>query len=105
MRWVFNLLGIGIYFLLRYINRSKPSVPISAKFWWKDNWAELLAILLFDITLMLLLILGGITIDLAKYIPSLPDGIAFVGDLGVCFMIGLVISHGFYELFKSKIKR
>jgi hypothetical protein len=105
MNWLFNLLGIVIYFLLRYNGRTDQTTKLSIGFWFKDNWAELLGILLFNILLMSLFVVGGVTIDLTKLLPSLPDGVAFVGDAAICAFIGLVLAHGVYELFKSKVKK
>lgn len=105
MKWIFNILGILIYFMLRYVNRADKKTKFSGLFWLNDNWSETVTILLFNAVLMLLMIFGGLTIDLNKFIPSLPDGVAFAGDLAAYFLIGAVISHGTYELFKTKVKK
>lgn len=105
MKIVLNMLGIIIYFLMRYINRADQTTKLSPLFWAKDNWPELLVITFFDLALMLLLLAGGLTVDLNKYIPALPDGIAFVGDLAICFIVGLFLSSGIYEMFKSKTQK
>lgn len=52
-----------------------------------------------------LFVIGGVAIDLEKFLPSLPDGVAFVGDSAICASIGLVLAHGVYELFKAKVKK
>jgi hypothetical protein len=105
MNWIFNLIGIVIYFLLRYNGRTDQTTKLSIGYWFKDNWPEFLGILLFNILLMLLFVVGGVTIDLEKFIPSLPNGVAFVGDAAICALIGLVLAHGVYELFKAKVKK
>lgn len=105
MKILLNFLGIVLYFLLRYNNRTDQTTKPSISFWFKDNWPEFLAIGLFDLVIMLLLVAGGVTIDLNKYLPALPDGVAFVGDLAISFFIGLVLAAGIYELFKTKTKK
>ena len=105
MKILFNILGILIYFLLRYTNRTDQTTKLSLSYWFKDNWPEFAGILLFDITLILLLVVGGIQVDISKILPSLPDGVTLIGDYAICFLIGSVISHGVYELFKTKVKK
>ncbi|KKP52072.1 MAG: hypothetical protein UR43_C0015G0008 [candidate division TM6 bacterium GW2011_GWF2_33_332] len=105
MKILLNILGIVLYFILKYINRTDQTTKLSPIFWIKDNWPESLAIVMFDLVLMILLMAGGITIDLNKYLPALPDGVAFVGDLAICFFIGIFLSSGIYELFKAKQKK
>ena len=105
MKTALNLLGILIYFLIRYANRTDQTSKPSITFWFKDNWPEFVGILAFDIVLMLLLMAKGVVIDLEKMIPSLPDGLSFVGDLAICFVIGAVLAHAAYELFRTKIKK
>jgi len=80
---------------------TKPSI----RYWFKDNWPEFVGIMAFDIVLMLLLMAKGVVIDLEKMIPSLPDGLSFVGDLAICFIIGSVLAHAAYELFKAKVTK
>ena len=105
MKVILNFLGIVLYFLLKYKSRADKATNFSYTFWKNDNWPESLAILIFDGVLMILLLKGGLVIDLNKWIPSLPDGIAFVGDLSICFLIGLILAGGVYELFKTKVSK
>ncbi len=105
MKILLNLLGIVLYFLLKYNKRSDKTSNFSGTFWMNDNWPESISILIFDGVLMLLLLKGGLVIDLNKWIPSLPDGVAFVGDLSICFLIGLILAGGIYELFKTKVSK
>lgn len=105
MKILLNFLGIVLYFLLKYRGRSDKSTNFSHTFWLNDNWPESLSIIIFDFVLMILLLKGGLVIDLNKWIPSLPDGVAFAGDLSICFLIGLILSGGIYELFKTKVTK
>lgn len=105
MKILLNFLGIVLYFLMRFQNRTDKTLEPDIKFWFKDNWVELTIITLFDVSLMLLLLKGGLVIDLNKYFPSLPDGVAFTGDLAICFLIGLVLASAVYELIKTKQKK
>jgi hypothetical protein len=102
MKLLLNFLGIVIYFLVRYGNRTDKTTSFSGTFWLNDNWPETVTTLLFDIVLMLLFIAGGVKIELEKLLPSIPAGITFIGDLAIYFLIGLVLAHGAYELFKAK---
>jgi hypothetical protein len=103
MKLLLNFLGIVIYFLIRYGNRTDKTTTFSIEFWGKDNWPETVTTIIFDIVLMLLFIAGGVKIELEKLLPSVPSGITFIGDLAIYFIIGLVLAHGAYEVVK-KIK-
>ena len=105
MKVILNLIGILLYFLMRFNGRTNKVKEPDIKFWIKDNGVELLIITLFDVSLMLLLLKGGVVVDLNKYFPSLPDGLAFAGDLAICWLIGLMIAAGIYELIKTKQKK
>lgn len=104
MKILLNLLGILQYFILKYANRKDKTIKFSGTFWTNDNWPETVGILSFDLTIMLLVLKGGVVIDLNKWVPNLPDGIAFVGDLAICYIIGLTFAAGIYHLFKTKTK-
>jgi len=101
MKLLLNFLGIVIYFLIRYGNRTDKTTTFSTTFWLNDNWPETVTTILFDVVLMLLFIAGGLKIELEKLFPSIPAGISFIGDLGIYFVIGLVLAHGAYELVKK----
>lgn len=105
MKLLLNFLGIVLYFLLKYKNRKDKTTNFSGTYWKNDNWPESLSILIFDGVLMILFLKGDLVIDLNKWIPSLPDGIAFAGDLSICFLIGLIIAGGVYQLFKTKVSK
>lgn len=105
MNWLLNFLGILLYFLVRYGNRVDKTIKFSGTFWLNDNWVETVGTLVVNVIIMLLMILGGITIDLEKIAPWLPDGVAFVGDLFTYVLIGGFISHLVYEAFKTKTKK
>ena len=98
MKWFLNLLGIVLYFMIRYKNREDKTQKFSGVFWFNDNWVETIGTLIVNVILSFLLHWGGITIDLSKWITWLPEGIAVVGDLAVYCAIGAVISHAVYEL-------
>lgn len=101
--WFINLLGIWIFFLVRFENRKKKNVfnPI---FWIKDNWIELLAIFLFDIALMIIIMHPDISVNpqrlIEKYIPFDVVATGFAAKMIVSFLIGLGLSSGLYSLVK-----
>jgi hypothetical protein len=105
MKVLLNFLGIVLYFLLKYKGRTDKTLNFSHTFWLNDNWPESLSILIFDGVTMLLLLKGGLVIDLNKWIPALPDGVAFTGDLAISFLIGLLLAGAVYELFQTKVKK
>jgi len=101
MCWLLNFLGIVLYFLIRYGNRTDKTVKLSGAFWLNDNWVETIGTLVVNTILMLLMIKGGVTIDIEKIAPWMPSGISFVGDLFLYVLIGSVISHLVYEATKK----
>lgn len=99
---ILNILGLLLYFVLRFGNRKDKSKPVSVKFWWQDNFQELASTLIFNAVLVILMLESGIRIDLKALFPFIPDAVAFTSDLAVYFMIGALISHGAYELWKKR---
>lgn len=100
MKILLNFLGVMIYFLNRYNNRHSKDKSFSVKFWVRDNWPELLIIILVDISVMLLLILNDISIDAAQFLPT---WVVKVGDLGIAWLIGLGLSSLIYSVFRKKV--
>jgi purine-cytosine permease-like protein len=100
MKIVLNILGILIYFLNRYNNRRSKDKSFSINFWVKDNWPELLIVLLVDISIMLLLILNDISIDAAQFLPT---WLVKIGDLGIAWLIGLGLASLIYSIFRKKV--
>jgi hypothetical protein len=104
---ILNIIGILIYFINRFANRTKKTVGFSFTFWLKDNWPELSSTLLFDAALMILLLQKDTMINLdaliAEYVPFIGLQVAVKPVMGL--LIGLILAKGFYELFKSKVKK
>jgi hypothetical protein len=103
MKILLNVLGMMIFFLLRFNGRADKAKEPSIGFWMKDNWVELIVILLFDIAFMILGVFGGLKVDFTKLLPSLPDWITIVGDWALCFIIGLFGAYAGYTLIKAKV--
>lgn len=99
---ILNILGILLYFVLRFGGRKDKTKKLSFSFWWADNMQEILSTVIFNVALMILMIESGIKIDLKALFPMIPDAITFVGDLAIYFSIGAFISHGAYELWKKR---
>ena len=99
----FNLIGIAIFFLIKFLNRNDKSVQPTIKFWMHDNRIELIIIGLVDVMIMALYLAGEININFVGY---LPDSIVPAGQgAGIsCAMIGLIFSWVFYALISSKVK-
>ena len=101
MKIVLNLLGILIYFLNRFSNRRSKDKTFSISFWIKDNWPELLIVLLVDISVMLLLLTNDVTIDLAEFVPQ---WMVTPGDLTLAWLVGLGLASFGYTVIKKKFK-
>lgn len=95
---VTNIIGIFIYFLLRYDGRTDKSKPLSVKFWVKDNWVQLLTIALIDLAIMILLLSSDLTIDKISYVP---DWFTSYGDATITLFVGMVMSHICYVAVKK----
>lgn len=104
MKILLNIIGIMIFFINRYANRSKKAAAFSFEFWVKDNWPELSTVILLDIALMILLFHPGTEISFDKLFETLPFGLKVAGDLGMSFLLGLGLSAGFYSVFKKKVR-
>jgi hypothetical protein len=104
MKILLNVLGILIYFLLRFMNREDKTKEPSVKFWIEDNWVELIVISLFDFALMIILIFGGLQVDFTKMIPAWPDWITLSGDYALSFLIGVIGAATGYIIIRKKIE-
>jgi hypothetical protein len=104
MNWLLNLIGIMIYFINRYAKRTKRTIAFSFKFWLRDNWAELVPVLLLNLALMIIIHLPDSAELIEKAFAKLPEWVSILGIPGVCFGLGLGLSSLFYEIFKKKVK-
>ncbi len=104
MKILLNLIGVLIYFINRYKNRTKKTIAFSFKYWFKDNWAEISTILLIDIALMILLFNPGTEVNFDDLFSKLPFGLKLPADLFMSFLLGLGLSSLFYTIFKKKVK-
>ena len=95
---IMNVIGIFTYFLIRYEERTDKTKPLSFTFWAKDNWAQLMIILLFDLAIMMLLLSADITIDT---IPFVPEWFTSYGDATIAWFIGLILAQTFYVSIKK----
>lgn len=101
MKTLLNTLGILIFFLVKLSGRTDRDKPLSIQYWLKDNWEQLIAILLVDISLMLLVFQGGLQFNFEKIAPMLPDGVQLAGDGALCFLVGLVFAWAVYNGYKA----
>ena len=105
INWILNLIGICIYFLSKYANRTHKA-KFNVKFWFKDNAPELLSTLLLNIALMLLLMQPETNINIDELIK---ENIPFALQIAVkplfSFLLGLGLSAFLYKMFKSKVKK
>ncbi|HPF93328.1 MAG TPA: hypothetical protein PLV65_05310 [Tenuifilaceae bacterium] len=103
--WILNLIGILIYFISKYANR-RNATKFSVKFWFADNWPELISTLLLNIALMLLLLQPETTINLDEWLASnVPFGLSVAVKPLFAFLLGLGLSSFLYKMFKNKLKK
>lgn len=99
MKLLLNLIGILIFFINRYANRTKKT-DFSFKFWIRDNWEQSAMIILFDIALMILLSKEGLNIDFNQ-LAFLPSWLQLIGDMASSFIIGLLGAWVIYCGYKK----
>lgn len=105
MNWILNIIGIVIFFIVRYECRSSESKP-SWRFWLKDNWREVATSILFNTACMIILIHPETSVDInIELKETLPAVITVAGKLGLSFALGLGLSFVLYEMYKKKIKK
>lgn len=102
MKILINILGIITFFFVRFANRTDKTAQPSLKFWFKDNWEQLICITLIDIALMLLVFQGGFKISFEN-LPGLPTWVQIIGDSAMYYLVGLVFSFFGYEAYKKLI--
>jgi len=102
--WFLFLLGTFAFFLFKYIRRSKPEQPLSIKFWFVDNWQELLLTFIFDFAAMIILLDNGTRIDLTSLLSALPANVELSAILLVSFIVGFGGGWGIYTMLKKKVK-
>jgi hypothetical protein len=103
MKIALNVIGILIFFLVRLSGRKDKGSELSIKFWLKDNWEQLSAVVLFDVALILLVFQGGLKFNFEKIAPMLPDGVQLIGDAALCFLVGLFFAWGVYVGYKKMV--
>lgn len=97
-----NVLGIVTFFWVRFANRTDKAAEPSFKYWWKDNYEQLISIVLIDVILMILVFMGGLKLNLDKF-PNIPEWVQLSGN-GVLFaFIGLLFAMLTYEAYKKLI--
>lgn len=101
--WILNILGIMIFFMVRYENRRVKD-NFNPWFWVKDNWVELLSTLLFNISLMIILMHPEVAVDpqriIERYVPFDVTVTGFAAKMLISFLLGLGFSAGLYSLIK-----
>lgn len=102
-------LGIFINFLAKYRLKSNED-NFNVKYWFKDNWPELLQSTLFSTAIVFLFVHPDTTVNpeelykwLQRFLP-LPEGVIFPMNLFIPFIIGLTINNIVYWYNKKKEK-
>ena len=102
--WILCLIGIMVYFINRYANRTVKTVGFSMKMWLSDNWPEASTTILMNIALMIIIHQPGSEASFDKLFESLPFSLHLAAMPLLSFLIGLGLSAVFYRLFKEKAK-
>ena len=102
MNWLLNLIGILIFFINRFWNRTNKVVAFDWKYWLSDNFQEMATTLLLNLAFMLLIGKAIKTGSIEALLLKLPEWVTFLGVPGICFGLGAGLSWSLYELFKSK---
>lgn len=104
MNWVLNFLGILIFFINRFKQRTRKTVSFKLKYWISDNIQEMATTLLLNLALMIILEQNIKTGTIDKLLLKLPEWVAILGIPGISFGLGAGLSWLLYELFRRKIK-
>jgi len=104
MNWILNFLGISIFFINRFKQRTHKTVSFKLKYWITDNFQEMATTLLLNLALMLILSENIKDGTLEPILAKLPEWVTILGVPGICFGLGAGLSWLLYELFRRKIK-
>lgn len=97
-----NILGIAIFFIFRYKNRTVKN-EFSIKYWIKENAPELLATLLINFALLLVLLHPAT--DPTEYLLNiLPKGLIVAGKPAMALAIGVYFTWMLYGVINEKLK-
>ncbi|MEN6569048.1 MAG: hypothetical protein ABFC18_03445 [Rikenellaceae bacterium] len=99
---VLNILGIVTFFWVRFANRTDKTAQPNLKFWLKDNFEQLIGILLIDVAVILLVFANGLKLSFDK-IASLPEWVQLTGDSVIFYLTGLIFALLGYEAIKKVI--
>lgn len=102
LKLILNLLGIMTFFWVRFANRTDKTAEPTLKFWLKDNFEQLIGILLIDIAIIMLVFVNGLQLSLEK-ITTLPEWVQLSGDGAIFYLTGLVFALFGYEAIKKVI--
>jgi hypothetical protein len=97
-----NVLGIITFFWVRFTNRTDKTIQPTFKYWWKDNYEQLISVVLVDAMLMIFVFMGGLKLNLEKF-PNIPEWVQLTGDSVMFGFTGLFFAYLAYEAYKKMI--
>lgn len=104
MEIVLNILGIFTFFWVRFTFR-KNKTKGNWKFWFNDNFEEMVSIALFDTILMILLLRPETQIGLDAWLQNhVPLEVHVAIKPAASAIIGLFFAWFFYTLYNRKVK-
>lgn len=104
MNWILNLIGIIIFFVNRYFGREVKTTGFSWSYWWRDNWQEVITILLINLALMIIMHMKETRLAIDQLMAQLPAWVKILGVPGICLGLGLGLSWLIYQLFVKKVE-
>ena len=103
VNWLLALLGIAIYFMVRYANK-KDTKNFSFVFWVKDNWPEFVISGLATIALMIVFMDPESKFDFSEIFSKVPYLVSLPATKVISLFVGYGNSALFYTLFRTKKK-
>jgi len=105
--WFLFILGSLAYFLVRYGDDkkklSKMIADFDLRYWWRDNWNELLVVAIFDLAAVMILFDPETAIDITK-IEAIPSWLILPIKLVGAFILGYGGGWSVYGIFRKKAK-
>lgn len=101
---ILALLGIAIFFIVRYKNRKTVNNPTFG-YWLVDNWEETVSSLLATTALLIMFLANETSFDLNQFIDSIPYVTGLPLKLAASFLAGYGNTALLYKMFNNKTKK
>jgi hypothetical protein len=97
---------MAAFFLSKYSGRTDKVKEPSLKFWWADNWPELVISTLLVTMVMILLLMGAFEFKIAEWLQSqdMPFIVVILPRLASSAIIGWFGTAVIYKVVSKKAK-